>query len=229
MMDKDRALATVAARLGDLVDQVAFLGGAVVSFLVTDAGAFRPRETDDVDLIVRAETTIEYSLSLRVKLVARGFHEDPESSSTCRWIVDGIPVDIMPPVASVLGFTNRWYTRALATAVPFVLDGGEVIKVVTAPYFIATKLVAFNDRGRGDYLESRDLSDIVDVIDGREALPQELLEADDEVRAFIASEVGCLLNEPAFLEALPGLMQTDEASQARLPLLLARLRAIAAA
>jgi hypothetical protein len=44
------------------------------------------------------------------------------------------------------------------------------IRVVTAPYFIATKLEAYKGRGKGDFVGSHDLEDLVSVVDGRENL-----------------------------------------------------------
>ena len=44
------------------------------------------------------------------------------------------------------------------------------IRVVTAPYFIATKIEAFRGRGRGDFLASHDLEDLIFVIDGRSSI-----------------------------------------------------------
>ena len=48
------------------------------------------------------------------------------------------------------------------------------LRVVTAPYFIGTKLEAFRGRGRGDFYASRDLENIVAVIDGRASLLDEI-------------------------------------------------------
>ena len=39
--------------------------------------------------------------------------------------------------------------------------------MVTAPYFMATKIEAFYGRGGDDFLGSHDMEDIITVIDGR--------------------------------------------------------------
>jgi hypothetical protein len=46
--------------------------------------------------------------------------------------------------------------------------------VISPPYFIATKPEAFKSRGRGDYNNSHDLEDLLTVIDGREAIVEEI-------------------------------------------------------
>ena len=47
------------------------------------------------------------------------------------------------------------------------------------------------------------------------------------MRGYIAAEMSVLLQARAFLDALPGFLLPDSATQARLPLLLGRLRALA--
>jgi hypothetical protein len=47
------------------------------------------------------------------------------------------------------------------------LPSGAGVRSVSAPYFLATKLEAFDGRGSGDYLTSHDIEDLVAVIDGR--------------------------------------------------------------
>lgn len=44
---------TVAIRLDDLVDDVVFLGGATLAFLISDPGAIPVRPTKDVDVVGR--------------------------------------------------------------------------------------------------------------------------------------------------------------------------------
>lgn len=49
-----------ARLLGELVDEVIFLGGAVAGLLVTDPAAPSMRPTLDIDVIVEAMTRGEY-------------------------------------------------------------------------------------------------------------------------------------------------------------------------
>lgn len=50
------------------------------------------------------------------------------------------------------------------------LPSGTQIRAITPPYLVATKLAAFISRGTGDHLGSRDLEDIILLVDGREKL-----------------------------------------------------------
>ena len=67
----------------------------------------------------------------------------------------------------------------------------------------------------------------VAIIDGRAEIVDEIANADADVRKYIASEIGALLKNEDFLEALPGFLLPDAASQGRRPSLEQRLRAIA--
>ena len=64
------------------------------------------------------------------------------------------------------------------------------------------------------------------MIDGRPELPQEIGQVDAELRHYLAAEIRALLEDRNFLTALPGHLPGDAASQARLPELIRRLRAI---
>ncbi len=135
-------------------------------------------------------------------------------------------MDVMPTDPSILGFSNIWYPGAIANAVDRELEPGFEIRVVTPPHFCATKIAAFQGRGRGDYAESHDREDFLAIVDGRPELVGEILSAENDVRTYVAAEVRKFLAHQEFLDGLPGSLMPDAASQARLPQLLSRLQAI---
>lgn len=220
---------TVARRLGALHERVVFLGGATTALFITDPAAGAVRVTRDVDVIVEVGSYVQYQLDLGEELRRAGFAVDTsDGAPLCRWIVDGVKVDVMPTDTSVLGFTNRWYSAAIRSADLHRLAPGNIpLRVVTAPYFLATKVEAFHGRGRGDFMASHDLEDLITVIDGRPGLVDEVLAAEPTLRTYLAEEFARLLDNDAFIDALPGHLHGDRASQARLPLVEAALHRLA--
>ena len=211
--------------LGDLV----FVGGAVTSLLVTDEGAGPPRTTLDVDAIAEITSYAEYA-AFGERLRALGFSEDTsEGAPLCRWVHSGRILDVMPLDGKILGFSNRWYRAAMEAATPHRLSRDLEIRVVTAPYFLATKIEAFRGRGRGDFLASHDLEDLVFVVDGRSTIVEEIRTETALLRRYLRAEIARLLAAPGFIDALPGYLLPDAASQARIGTVLRRLQAIATA
>ena len=134
-------------------------------------------------------------------------------------------IDVMPTNSAILGFSNRWYPGALRTARPMCLPSGNIVRMVTAPFFLATKLEAFYGRGKGDFIASHDLEDLIAVLDGRSTIVQEV-SASVELRTYLAREFVKLLEDDGFQDALPGHLPGDAASQARVALILERMRRI---
>lgn len=226
MPDPNRALfESVVRLLSPLLDDLVFVGGCTTGLFLTDSAAGGVRVTKDVDAIVDVTTYAKYVL-LAKRLREIGLAEDTTPGAPlCRWRRHDVTVDVMPVDASVLGFSNRWYPAAIETAQTWRIAEHDV-RIVTPVLFIATKLEAFRGRGSGDVLVSHDLEDIVTVIDGRPEIVEEVAAADEAVRAGIASEIRSLLDNPDFLEAIPGFLLPDEGSQARRSLLEERLRTL---
>jgi hypothetical protein len=99
--------------------------------------------------------------------------------------------------------------------------------LVTAPYFLATKIEAFRGRGNGDYLASHDLEDMITLIDGRKELLGEIITAPADLQKFLADTFRDYLATPAFVESISGHLLPDKASQGRLPLIVQRMTQIA--
>ena len=92
---------------------------------------------------------------------------------------------------------------------------------------MATKLAAFKGRGKGDFFGSRDLEDLIAVVDGRPALVAEVQAAGGDLRTYVRAGVKALLAAPRFLDGLPGYLLPDAASQSRINVVLRRLEELA--
>ncbi len=215
-------LRQIAQALGELREQVVFVGGAVAGLLVTDPLADSVRATRDVDAVVNASRAGFHRIEEAV--AACGFARDVSSEVICRWVhkASGVIFDLMPVQPEVLGFSNRWYPYAVETAVPADLGQGVVIRLVSATAFVATKLEAFASRGGGDFLSSHDLEDVLNIVDGREELASEMRMAPPELRAAVATALAQLLAHPNFANVLPGLLAEPE----RTKVVIERLRAL---
>ena len=144
----------------------------------------------------------------------------------CRWLIDGVTVDLMPPDEAVLGFSNRWYPAIIKHAHQTTLPDGTTIWLVTTPYLIASKLAAFYSRGEGDYSSSHDLEDILIVLDGRRECLEEIRDAPNDVKSYVADTFKAWLNSAEFKDSISEHLLPDDASQARASIILKRIEQI---
>jgi hypothetical protein len=181
-------LQTVAYGLGDLRDEMVFVGGATIPlYLPADEEGidYEARATEDVDCAIEIASLQAYH-SLEEDLRSRGFCQARgDDVPICRWRIDGITVDVMPTDESILGFANRWYGPGIRAAEGTLLPDGREIRIFTVHHLLASKAEAFQGRGQGDFESSKDFEDFVTVLDGRPAVRQELADAPDEVRDYL--------------------------------------------
>lgn len=213
-------LEEAATKLAPFLDEIVFVGGVTLGLLITDKAAAPIRSTDDVDVIAEILTYVDY-IAFSERLRKAHFTEDTsEEPLTCRWFHGKLKLDVLALSKEVLGYTNRWYQSALHHAISFVLPGGRSIRMITAPYFLGTKMEAFRGRGQMDFLASHDLEDFVAVIDGRSTILDEIADSPGDIREFLAEAARSLLSESRFLDAVPGFVL----EYSRVPLILERLQ-----
>lgn len=206
-------LQAVADALGpELLGQVAFVGGCTTALLLTDADIREEtRATEDVDVMVHV-LGISGWYGMQEALRKRGFRQAAGDDVICRMRLprsgqSELIVDFMPDDETILGFSNRWYPQALRSATDRRLSTGATIRVVSPPYFLATKLEAWSGRGKNDLLGSRDIDDVFTLIRGRSELVDELRSVAAPVQAYVAQELRALLKHRAFdylLQSLAG-------------------------
>lgn len=215
----------MADRLEKLGLDYAFVGGSIVGFLLDNPDLSDVRPTDDVDVILEVLASERYS-DVEERLRHLGFaHDMSEGAPLCRWKLGTLTVDIMPTEGSNLGLNTAWFKEALASAA--IREVAHTpLRLISPVTFLATKYVAFLDRGGGDYYASHDLEDFVTVIDGRANIVTEIDRAPAALRSYLVGAIRGLMNEESFNEALSGHLPSDRASQQRLPLLRAKLRNI---
>ncbi|NWB94415.1 hypothetical protein HX882_00745 [Pseudomonas gingeri] len=195
-------LEVVAQALGKgLCQEVAFVGGCTTALLLTDElSQEEVRYTDDVDLVVHLTGYAQWQ-KLVEQLRQKGFSQSPQDEVVCRMRLGELKVDFMPEdaeIANLLGCNNRWFRDGLANAQWHELPSGCRIRLFSPPYFLGTKLEAYAGRGAQNPLASQDLEDILNLVNGREELLQEVDCAAPELRAYLTHALTALLGNNDF-------------------------------
>jgi len=140
---------------------------------------------------------------LEDELRKKGFKNDTSSGAPiCRWIFDGIKVDVMPANESIIGFSNQWYNKGLLSIVMKSLPDSNTIAVLSPAYYLASKFEAHYSRGGHDLRQSRDFADIVYVIENCESILEEISDSDNEVKVYLAASCGKLLRRDDLKEGI---------------------------
>lgn len=202
--------------LGDLRDEVVFVGGATVELWVTDEAPPAFRFTEDVDVVVEVATQRGY-YRIEKRLHGLGFENDRRSKVICRFRRPDseLVLDVMPTEGPILGFENHWQAEAFSHAVEVALPRGQTIRALPPPYLLATKLEAFNSRDKLDFYGSKDWSDVITLVDGREELIGEVAEAPETLRAYVSRRLTELSGHRDFDAGVEGALPSSPESRDR--------------
>jgi hypothetical protein len=224
-MSNEALLLRVARSLTDFPWKLVYVGGATTHLYLTDRTAPPVTFTQDVDVVVEVRSRAEYLTEVHAALRAAGAREDTrEDAPVCRWILDGVQLDVMPAREELLGFANRWYEEVLENPVSRIIGEGVKIHITTAALFVATKLEAFANRGRGDMLSSKDVEDVLALIDGRPELAQDMAKSSNDARSYIMEQLASWLERDDLEYAVFGYLRGESA---RASTVLERIRMIA--
>jgi predicted nucleotidyltransferase len=181
-------LQIVADGLGDLKDEIVFVGGAVAELYADDPASSDIRPTQDVDCTIELSSYKELT-ELEEDLRAKGFANDnSQGAPICRWIYQEIKVDVMPTEGNVLGFNNQWYPGGVGNKIPKTLPNGNEIFMFSPEYYVASKFEAHNDRGGDDLRQSRDFEDIIYILDNCTSILEDIRNADEDVKNYLKTE-----------------------------------------
>lgn len=221
----EESILKLDAKLKDVPFDFAFLGGSVLSLLVTDPVADTIRVTKDVDVMMSIRTRKEFHRADRI-LEGLGFkHDMRENAPICRWIFEDVTVDVLPIRSDVLGWDSQWFEEALGESMS--VDCNErKIRIVSAPYFVALKLEAFEDRGQRDFFTSTDFEDVICLFNGRETIVDEIA-ACEKLRCGLSTKFAEYLTCRDIEDAVEGFVQTEDNPETRKAAILARFRSVA--
>jgi hypothetical protein len=223
-----QSVEAVAQALDDLCDEVVLVGGCAAGLLYTSASAPPARVTFDVDVVAEVAVLADY-YALERQFEKRGFKRDvSQDAPICRWRLRDLCVDLMPSDEKILGFSNRWYPHAIASALRDALPSGRPIRLISPAAFLATKFEAFATRGRSDLLSSHDFEDIINVLDGRSGIEEEVAASAADLVQYLAARFAEIVRHADFTNTLPGLVSYDEIHGDRVRRVRARIETIAA-
>lgn len=208
--------------LGELTDDLVFVGGATISLYITEPEVVEVRETFDVDCIVEVSGRLEYEETVK-RLRNKGFSEDVEEKVICRYKKGDLILDVMPTDARILGFTNKWYKPAIQNTIEASLDKKK-IKIFSPAYLIASKIEAFKGRGKGSFMSSTDVEDIITLFDGRSKITEDLLHAPADVKKELKAELSSWVANSAFLDAMEGHIADRQNTFGRKRIILQRIQ-----
>lgn len=80
------------------------------------------------------------------------------------------------------------------------MDENCTIKILSAPFFIATKIEAYKGRGKSDGRTSQDFEDVIYLLENRENLWNELDKTEGELKTYLKTEFQLLIKNPNIKE-----------------------------
>tara|TARA_B110000211_G_C13941134_1_gene491720 strand:- start:54 stop:743 length:690 start_codon:yes stop_codon:yes gene_type:complete len=196
------AIQKVARALGDLNEKVVYVGGAIVSLYIDDLSAEDVRPTKDVDITLQI-ASVQALENLREKLNNKGFKQSSEDDVVCRFRFEDVKVDVMSTKPVGWAPANKWFDLGFDKAKTYSIDGIE-IRILSLPYFLATKFSAFNDRGGNDARYSHDFEDIVYLLNYIKNLAFQLEGIAPELKSFLIQEFEKVLSDQVKQEAILG-------------------------
>ena len=195
-------LQIVANGLGELKDEVVFVGGAVAELYADNPAASDIRPTKDVDCVIELKSRMEH-VRLEENLRSKGFtHDTSEDAPICRMIYKDIKVDVMPIDEDVLGFSNKWYEEGIENRMTKTLPDKTEIFVFPPEYYLATKFEAHKGRGGNDLRQSHDFEDIIYIMDNCTELLDNIRNTNLTVKIYLKEECQNLLKNTNITEGI---------------------------
>lgn len=216
------AIKTVAMALGEMNQQIVFVGGAIAGMYVDDPGAPEMRPTKDIDIVFEITSLLELE-DLRRRLAERGFQFAKDEKVMCRFIYKDILIDVMSTKNVGWAPANPWFKSGFDFAETIFLDEIK-IKIMPFCYYLASKFVAFKERGT-EARTSHDFEDIVYLLDNRLTLTKDILGSQEDVKIFLINEFSAMLNEESLQEAVLAHLEPEFQTQ-RYKMLIQKLKEI---
>jgi predicted nucleotidyltransferase len=192
-------LKEIVIALGELNEGMVFVGGAVVAIYANDVVEEDVRITKDIDAFGKITTHAELK-NIREQLAKNNFFPSPEEKVICRFKHGEIVLDVMSTQQIEWAPANKWFEPGFEHLETVIVDYVPV-KILSVPYFLATKFEAYYGRGK-DSRTSEDFEDIVYILNNRATLVEDIENAPEDVKEYLISEFNKILVSNELREAV---------------------------
>ena len=192
----------VAAALEEINQDVIYVGGAVVSLYVNDPAADDVRPTKDLDISLSVATSYELE-TIREKLITKGFFQSSEDDVICRFRYEDVLIDVMNTSDILWAPANPWFKPGFVQRESRTIESQQIF-ILPFSYFLASKLSAYQNRGKNDPIMSKDFEDIGYLLDNVMDFEVQLESAPKDVKGFLKVELKDILTNKAKQEAIEG-------------------------
>lgn len=96
---------------------------------------------------------------------------------------------------------NPWFGPGYSLRETRIVEG-QKIQLLLFPYYLATKISAFRDRGSKDPRTSHDFEDIVYLLDNRTDLLDQLHDSPPDVKLYLRNEFQSIMKDVSAREAI---------------------------
>lgn len=218
-----KVIEKVAKALGEINNEVIYVGGAVVSFYITDTGAEQPRPTKDIDISVQIGSYSEMD-QLRERLATKDIYPAADQTVMYRYEYDDVLIDFIPYEPTSMGPTNPWLKPGFPESYE-VKAGDQTVKILPVSYYLATKFEAFKSRGKDDPFMSHDFEDVIFVLDNNIEVVEHIKSADDKLISFLKEMADYILNHPSKNDIISGHINPFTSAE-RTPMVIDKLEQI---
>ena len=216
-----KTIKQVAEALGNLNNQVIYVGGATVSLYADDKAAEDIRPTKDIDISLKI-ASLAHLEEIRELLIQKGFKQTTDLKVICRFKLDGILVDVMATKPIGWAPANLWFEPGFDNLQKVDVNG-TIIQIMPVSYFLASKFEAHNQRGGLDPRTSQDFEDIVYILDNNTNWHNSIPQENSKVVAYLKEQLATILKSTKLQEAILGNL-SYETQEARYQMMIRKIK-----
>ncbi|WP_111308676.1 hypothetical protein [Confluentibacter sediminis] len=213
----------VAQALGELNNEVIYVGGATVSLYINDPAADDVRPTKDIDISIKI-VSITHLEEIREELVSKGFKQSADLGVICRFKLDDILVDVMGTTPVGWAPANPWFELGFEHKEQIQIED-YTIHIMPLPYFLASKFVAHSERGGNDPRMSHDFEDVIYILDNRTDWHEIVSSSDNKVKTYLLEQFQNILESKRMQEAILGNLYY-ETQEARYKMIIEKIQSL---